>query len=208
MGYIRAGFAVTGVDIEPQRNYPGTFVLGDALDYLAAHGHEYDLVHASPPCQGYSTGVRSRSSQWTLTLGKDEPRLIAATRALLIASGRPWIMENVTGARQDLRASVLLCGTMFGRPIARHRLFEASHWIAQPEHPRCIGVGKQFAAARGWEYRDMSVTGKGRRKGTTQRWKEIMGMDWELTQHQLVEAIPPVYTEYLGGEMLRQLAAA
>jgi DNA (cytosine-5)-methyltransferase 1 len=51
MGYHRAGFDVTGVDIEEQVQYPFTFRRGDALDYVAQHGREFDLIHASPPCQ-------------------------------------------------------------------------------------------------------------------------------------------------------------
>lgn len=205
MGYIRAGFDVTGVDIEPQTAYPGHFILADALEYVAKHAHKYDVIHGSPPCQGYCPHVTSQSSQWVPTLGKDEPRLIAATRDALRATGKVWVMENVMGSRRDIQASVLLCGSMFGLPISRHRLFESSDWITQPEHPPCKGIAKEFAACRGWEYRDMSVTGKGRRAGTKERWKEIMGMDWNLTQHQLAEAIPPAYTQYIGGELLKVL---
>ena len=54
MGYHRAGFDVTGVDIKPQKNYPFAFVQGDALAYVREHGHEYDAIHASPPCQAYT----------------------------------------------------------------------------------------------------------------------------------------------------------
>jgi site-specific DNA-cytosine methylase len=35
------------------RNYPFEFHQGDALGYLAAHWREFDVIHASPPCQGY-----------------------------------------------------------------------------------------------------------------------------------------------------------
>lgn len=60
MGFHRAGFEVTGVDINPQPRYPFRFVQGDALEFLEAYGHEYDAFHASPPCQGYSklTGLQ------------------------------------------------------------------------------------------------------------------------------------------------------
>ncbi|HEV2342688.1 MAG TPA: hypothetical protein VGS97_01225 [Actinocrinis sp.] len=54
-GYHRAGFDVTGVDIVPQPRYPFAFIQADALDYLAQHGHEFDAIHASPPCQRYAT---------------------------------------------------------------------------------------------------------------------------------------------------------
>lgn len=199
-GYAAAGFTVTGVDIEPQPNYPFAFIQADALEYVEAHGHEYDAIHASPPCQGYSPHVSSASSEWVPTKGKDEPKLIAPLRAILERVGKPYVIENVVGARGDLRVSLMLCGTMFGLPLARHRLFESNILIPQPEHDTCKGVAKRFAAEKGWEYRDMSVTGKGRRKGTADRWKEILGLpaDADLTQHQLAECIPPAYTAYIG----------
>lgn len=45
-GYRLAGLDVTGVDIEPQPNHPHRFILGDALEYLKSHGHEYNAIHA------------------------------------------------------------------------------------------------------------------------------------------------------------------
>ena len=55
MGYHRAGFdEIIGVDIAAQPRYPFTFVQADALEYVAEHGGEFDAIHASPPCQGYS----------------------------------------------------------------------------------------------------------------------------------------------------------
>jgi DNA (cytosine-5)-methyltransferase 1 len=121
----------------------------------------------------------------------------------LVRAGKPWVIENVVGARDELMTTFMLCGTMFGLPLARHRLFETSELIMQPEHPACRGVAKRYAEERGWEYRDMSVTGKGRRAGTSERWAEIMGIDWPLTQHQLAEAIPPAYTEWIGRQLMK-----
>jgi hypothetical protein len=207
-GYAQAGFQVVGVDIVPRPNYPFEFVQADAITYLRAHGKKFDLGHASPPCQGYSPHVSSRSSQYVQTLGKDEPRLIAATRAAFQDVGIPFAIENVMGARSELRANLQLCGTMFGLPIARHRLFECSFPVSQPAHAKCSGVAKRFAAARGWEYRDMSVTGKGRHAGTSTRWREILGItdDQPMTQSELAECIPPAYTRYIGDKFIQTLA--
>lgn len=204
MGYHLAGFEVVGVDVAPQPNYPFEFHQADALEFLFSLGSQFDLIHGSPPCQGYSPHVSSRTSKWVPTLGRDEPRLIGALRAGMAESGKPYVIENVLGARQEMQANLILCGSMFGLPIARHRLFECSFPVTQPEHRKCSGIAKRFAAARGWEYRDMSVTGKGRRKGTADRWAELLGITWKLSQHQLAEAIPPAYTQYVGQQFLAQ----
>lgn len=112
MGYHRAGFDVTGVDIAPQPNYPFDFHQADALEFLAAHGHEFDAVHASPPCQAYSTGVVSRSSKWNHTKGKDEAALIGATHDLMSSLDVPWVIENVMGARSHMPEPwFVLCGS-------------------------------------------------------------------------------------------------
>lgn len=95
MGYYRAGFDVTGIDIKHQPRYPFAFVQADALEYVAEHGHEYDVIHASPPCQRYS---KARNLQ-----GNEHPDLIAPVRNLLQASGKPYVIENVQGAGEKLR---------------------------------------------------------------------------------------------------------
>lgn len=197
-GYARAGFYVTGVDIQAQPGYPFAFERGDAIQYLVENWNRFDFIHASPPCQGYSKHVSSASSRYVKTKGMDEPRLIAGLREILQSIQRPWVIENVSGARSDMNATLVLCGTMFGLPISRHRLFESSFVIEQPEHPRCRGVAKQYAEKHGWEYRDMSCTGKGRRVGTADRWAQILGIEHPMTQHQLTECIPPAYTEHIG----------
>jgi len=198
-GYLRAGATVVGVDLaDHSANYPGEFVCGDALDLLEKFGREFDFIHASPPCQSYSPHVTSKSSQWVPTKGKDEPALIGAVRGLLLEVGKPYVIENVMGARNELRSPTLLCGAMFGLPISRHRLFETSFPVDLMPHPPCKGIAKEYAAAKGWEYRDMSCTGKGRRKGTAERWSEIMGVAHRMSQAELAEAIPPAYTHWVG----------
>jgi len=86
-GYYDAGFdEITGVDNRPQPRYPYRFVLGDALEYVAAHGREFDAIHASPPCQGYSALL---CLPWLR--GRVYPKLIAPLKPLLQATGRPWV---------------------------------------------------------------------------------------------------------------------
>ncbi|MGW6288749.1 SAM-dependent methyltransferase, partial [Streptomyces sp. NPDC055107] len=74
-GYADAGFDVTGVDIHPQPRYPFRFVQADAIAYVLEHGAEFDVVHASPPCQHDSDCQRLQ--------GNTHPDLIAPTRTAL-----------------------------------------------------------------------------------------------------------------------------
>jgi DNA (cytosine-5)-methyltransferase 1 len=211
MGYHRAGFEVVGVDIRPQPHYPFRHLVADALSVLRGEVHEldpssFDVVHASPPCQSYSPHVTSSSSPYVGTRGRDELRFISSVRAGLEELGHPYVLENVYGARGELGWPVLLCGSMFGMDTPRHRLFEV--WgrpVAPPPHPRCQGMAKAAALRRGWEVRDMTVTGKGRHAGTGARWSELLGVDWPMSLHELAEAIPPAYTEWLGRVLLEEL---
>jgi len=206
IGYDRAGWEVVGVDIRDQPQYPFRFYrLGweDGLELVARHamddGQTGFAIHASPPCQGYSRHVTS-TGQWDRTQGKNEARLIAAVREAVAGYGVPYVIENVLGAASEMRANLFLCGTMFGLPISRHRLFESNVPLVQPFHAPCSGVSKRFADSRGWDRRDMTITGKGRRAGTSDRWKEILGWpaDVPASQHQLREAIPPAYAGHVG----------
>ena len=122
----------------------------------------------------------------------------------------PYCIENVSGAKAVLRDPVELCGSMFNLPIQRHRYFETNWPLLTPPHPNCKGIAKDFAAAMGWEYRDMSVTGKGRHKGTAERWKMILGLDVDvkMSQHQLRESIPPAYSEYIAKAFLASIQPA
>jgi hypothetical protein len=199
-GYQQAGFYVVGVDLRAQPNYAGDeFIQADALTFPLAG---FDVIHASPPCQGYSGHVSSVDSRYAGTRGQMEPRLIEETRDRLVATGRPYVIENVVGAKPYMWAPMLLCGVMFGLPIPRHRLFETNFPSVAPNHQACRGVAQRYADERGWDRRDMTVTGKGRRAGTSARWREVMGIDWPMRQHDIREAIPPLYTWLVGHQVL------
>lgn len=206
-GYDRAGWEVVGVDIDPQPSYPYEFHQADAMSTLSPtlvsfHRHDYQAIHASPPCQPYSPAVVSRSSKWNDTRGKDEPALIEPLRKLLQATGLPYVIENVMGSPLQ---GFVLCGSMFGLDIPRHRLIESNVPMTPPVHPDCRGIAKRAAERRGWEYRDMSVTGKGRRAGWSERAAELLGITHPMRQHDLKEAIPPAYTEWIGTQLLSRL---
>lgn len=129
MGYCRAGITdIVGVDIKQQKHYPFTFILGDALEYLHDHGHEFDAIHASPPCQAFTT-LKSMPN------ANHHDDLVGPTRELLKKIGKPYIIENVPGSPLG-RGSVMLCGTMFGlgvknarAELRRHRWFETSFYL-------------------------------------------------------------------------------
>ena len=146
MGYRRSGVTdITGVDIAPQPNYPFTFIQADGLEYLAEHHHEYDAFHVSPPCQGYSI---MRNLPWLRD--REYPHLILPFIEMLEGIGKPYVLENVMGARHGSKTLVKrglethglkagwLCGMMFQKPYYRHRLFAANWlWLA-PMHPKHV----------------------------------------------------------------------
>lgn len=213
MGYYRAGFDVVGVDIAPQKHYPFTFILADALSYVAEHGHEYDVIHASPPCQEYSTTRYLRDSNATI-LGytpKIKAKLVSDVRSLLESTRRLWVIENVVGS--PLPAATELCGTMFGLPIIRHRWFEAAILLLAPttcNHTKSF-YGIVGGKVRGYGDFDsgrtyQSAKGTRRREGYPGKRFGVMamGIDW-MTVAEMCEAIPPAYTEYIGRQLMRAL---
>ena len=189
-GYHDAGFDVTGIDIMNQPRYPYKFIQADALEYVAAHGHEFDAIHASPPCQRYSvlTGARHRDKH---------PYLIKPVREALLISGKPYIIENVSGARRELMNPVLLCGTMFGLPIFRHRYFELS-WTCMLMVPPCqhdiVPVLVSGTSRR-------IVNGKRSMETLVADKRAAIGIDW-MVGKELDEAIPPAFTKFIGEQLL------
>lgn len=210
MGYSRAGFDVVGVDLVPQPRYPFAFVQGDALEYLTAHGHEYDAIHTSPPCQVHSTMTKGRwPDRWHLDL-------VAATRSALktLQHKVPFVIENVPTA--PLINPITLCGTMFGlrtsrgNQLRRHRLFEVWPSIVglapecQHNGVSAIGVygGGQHPMRR-TRRRALDLTAGGADFGIKER-RQAMGIDW-MTSAELNQAIPPAYTEFIGLALMAQL---
>lgn len=197
VGYHRAGFDVVGVDIKHQKNYPFAFVQADALEYCREHGHEFDAIHASPPCQAFSP-LRAR---WPRGEYVD---LVAETRDELKAIGRPYVIENVVQAPLD--SGIVLCGTMFPPlRVYRHRRFESSVLMMQPEHPKHVkgtgsGKGQRQRKAHFLAGNFITVTGN----VGTYCGPEGMGIDW-MTGDELSQAIPPAYTEHVGQQLMGAL---
>jgi len=191
MGYHRAGFDVVGVDIAPQKRYPFTFVQADALEYCAAHGAEFDVIHASPPCQAYTKAQRIQ--------GNNHADLVAATRVALQKTGKLYVIENVPGA--PLIDPVTLVGSMFDLGTMRPRLFECSFYVPFVLAPSpSASHTKMGRAPRPDEY--MHVVGN---FSDVEAGRRAMGIDW-MTRAELSQAIPPAYTEYIGRQLLQALS--
>lgn len=194
VGYQRAGFDVIGVDINPQPRYPYEFHQGDALEFLAEHGHEFDAIHASPPCHD-ATAMRSLSglngTGW----------MLEATRQALIRTGKPYVLENVPGA--EMQPLVVLCGSMFnlgadGRILRRHRWFETTAFMLTPPDD-CAGrpIGGVYGTGGGGQM----TRGY---KFTPESAGRALAIDW-MNRYGLSQAIPPAYTEFIGHQLMDQL---
>ena len=194
MGYHRAGFEVVGVDHNPQPHYPFEFVQADCLALGAEFLTSFDAIHASPPCQHYSSAANLHGNR------DEHPDLVAPTREMIAATGLPTVIENVVGA--PIRADLLLCGTMFGLRIVKHRQFECSFPVFallpecdhsdvyDPWHGPGRGVAKhRLAQDTPWI---PMAGGASRKRGVT---------------GDVFNAIPPAYTEFIGRQLLQHIQA-
>lgn len=227
VGYAQAGFEVVGVDIRPQPNYPFEFIQADCLALDPAFIAGFDAVHASPPCQWFSRthGIHQKGRKGGGNGGykvprardarEDHPDLMAPTRALLRASGRPYIIENVQDAHRSMIDPILLCGTMFGLRVYRHRVFETSFLAIPPAHPAhthgvTSGAGNERGRGRGYSastHGAQMITVAGNNFNRLEGMA-AMGVDWHATQKEVAQMIPPAYTEYLGRQLIALLAVA
>lgn len=203
MGYHRAGFDVVGVDKNPQPNYPFEFHQGDAIEFVLEHGHEFDAIAASPPCQDHST------LRHTMGSSHGTGWLVGATRDALIATGLPYVIENVPGA--PLLGPLKLCGSMLGlgaqcrdgwRRLQRHRLFESNVPLLAPGP--CVHQGPAVGVYGGGPSPRTAKTSRGGYQGLMLERVAAMGIDW-MTRDELSQAIPPAYTEHLGVQLIAQL---
>lgn len=209
VGYARAGWEVVGVDIAKQPRYPFEFHQADALEFPF---DGFDAIHASPPCQAYSITKH--------THGVEHPDLIGSTRARLVASGLPYVIENVPGA--PLLNPVCYCGANMGRitvdddgtllVLKRHRLFESNIALLVP-WCGCAYMksrGYRIAGAYGGGSRDKTYAREVRKGGYTpskQRQAELIGCG-HMTLHGLAQAVPPAYTEHIGRQLLAAVGQA
>lgn len=206
MGYHMAGFRVIGVDVADQPHYPFEFHRADALDFDVSAA---DVLHASPPCQGYSRmRHRQDASMW--------PRLIPDFREKFAVSGLPYVIENVEDAVNDMKDPIMLCGSSLGLRVRRHRLFESNFNLGAPpcDHswqeshkPYRLYVGA--ARTHGLGYRESGIQqvygGNHNIGGRSHFFKSVaMGIDW-MDEDELNEAIPPAYALYIGRQIRNKL---
>ena len=187
MGYHRAGFEVVGVDLHPQPHYPFEFHQADALTFPL---QGFDAIHASPPCQRYSTMTRH---------AKEHPDLYADVRDVLAAAGVPYVIENVIGAPYS--HGVLLCGSMFGMKIRRHRNFETIWLVLQPECRHGAERPYTIAGHGGGCDRPHSL------KPAARDFWRYLDMPWMEGKppYGVAQAIPPAYTEWIGQQLMQLL---
>ena len=222
MGYARAGFEVIGVDIEPQKHYPFEFVRAEALSYALSNGWKFDAIHASPPCQAHSVITPDKSKHVDL---------IPHTRFVLKTLGVPYVIENVPGARKALHNPIMLCGRDFDLKVYRHRYFESNVPLSPPcphlphhdNTPRAghgvsskgfisvtsggnslkVGVDKRHRGGTYGMNAEGFVSVTGHISGIDY-CRMAMGIDW-MTSAELVQAIPPAYTEHIGQQLMAHI---
>jgi DNA (cytosine-5)-methyltransferase 1 len=206
-GLAAAGFEVVGVDHKAQPRYPFEFIKADALEVMSDLDFmsTFDAYHASPPCQVASAITPSWARGGHLDLIPD-------TRLLLMATGKPYSIENVEGSSL-LSSSVWLCGSSFGLRVRRHRGFEVNFPLVAPPCDHSWQdrdpLYRQSRYHRGKEKRWSGVVGVygrgcGLGMGEKKVWQDVMEIDW-MTMSELAEAIPPIYGSYVGRRMIRHL---
>jgi len=191
VGLFNAGFDVVGVDVEPQPNYPFEFIQKSVFDLDESFFKDADLIHASPPCQGYIYANRKKENYL---------RLVEPVREILEKTGKPYIIENVEGA--PLRKDLFLCGAMFGLRVLRHRIFEIKGFhipqLKHVKHKGMLATGEYIGVYGGSKGNPRTRKKYGNRNFTFLEQKQAMQIFWSRKDQELFNAIPPKYYEYIG----------
>lgn len=110
---------IVGIDTnnELRERYSFDFLNMSAQGLTYEFLDQFDFIHASPTCQGYSHITPDQSKHM---------RLVAATHLMLYASGKPYVIENVQGAIKELRPNLSMDGHYFGLPMEHRRYFYVS----------------------------------------------------------------------------------
>lgn len=204
-GYQDAGFHVTGVDVVAYGDYCGDmFMMADAVEFILDTTGQFEFYHASPPCQAYSAPTKGTNRTHRGSASPDYPDILYPIREALKRTGRPWVIENVRDA--PIEKHLMLCGEMFGLGVLQERYFEfGGPRPSQPVHPEHRGY------VRGWRHgvwRDgpyVAAYGQGGGKAKAWEIQAAKKIWWTHDRKALCEAIPPAYTEYIGGFIYEHL---
>lgn len=198
VGYARAGFDVQGMDILDHPEYPFLLHTGDALRALTDYEWltQFDVIHASPPCQAFTSARHLSKAQGNRTNTLD---LLTPTKELLRAWGGTYVIENVPGA--PMTNPALMCGSAFGLGVRRHRYFDSplllmNSGCRHAEQGRPVGVYHVIGD---------DIPHGGRTARSLEEGQQAMGIDW-MGWDDLKEAIPPAYTQFIGEQLLAAVA--
>jgi DNA (cytosine-5)-methyltransferase 1 len=211
-----------------QQRYPYPSVQTDAISHILTYGHLTDFNHGSPPCQRYSITANGHEVEHPDLVGPTREAFIETGKPYIIENvvGAPLIDPiELCGCMFDLVAEdtdgVLL-------HLWRPRLFESNMPLVQPiagnyAIPRGSGLTVHDPAYHAYEHVAGSYGGA-RRQGSTpaeRRYnakktrgggyvpdksvqEKLLGIDW-MTVGGLHQSLPPVYTHYLGRQVIRYL---
>ncbi len=195
VGYYNAGFDVVGVDNRSQPRYPFEFIQADALRYLLTPRNVH-AIHASPPCQFFSVATPD-NSRYT-----EHIDLITPIRPLLEATGLPYVIENVEGARKAMCDPVMICGSSLGLKVRRHRLFETNWPLMVPP----CAHGQQGVPVGVYGEGSSKSQKRGKKADNEAEVLDVMGMPW-ADRKTATQAIPPAYTELIGHQLMQHIQA-
>lgn len=215
-GYRDAGFEVVCLDndekaLDHAQAAGFHVILGDAVRLLADAGfmRQFEVVHASPPCQLFSATRRLAVAQ-----GKGTGRAVDLLSPVLdIFDGleTPWVVENVERSPLKRMGAVRLCGSSFGLKVQRHRLFLSNVDLGVP--PACrhdrFDIDPVTGKPRPWGVyyaKGDSIPSGGRTCLSDEHGHECMGVtDRRVPWRYLCEGLPPVYTEWVGRQLMAHL---
>ena len=191
-GYWMAGHDPRGIDNRKQPHYRFPMLQMDALEALERFGKYADVIHASPPCQTFTIAGNLARAQGKQASTVD---LLTPVREALIASEKPYIIENVP--RAPMLNPIVLCGSTFGLRVRRHRLFESNLPLEAHGPCRHKEQGKPVGV---YHAMNDAIPKGGTTAKTLEEGREAMGIDW-MNWRELKEAVPPEYTLFLGRQL-------
>jgi site-specific DNA-cytosine methylase len=187
---------IVGVDINAdlRTRYSFDFVCADVMKLDYEFLLQFDFIHASPPCQAYSKATPDRTKH---------PRLIAGTRLMLAAAGKPHVVENVEGSGKELKPNLVIDGFSVGLPSERRRYFYVSLLeqnlrmlrASQMSSPADINIDQQINIHKNFVSREMII--------------KALGLDMipekrrnNLTRVGMEQGIPPAMTKAIAEMVL------